>query len=99
LRAYAQIHQQRVQHHRHKHHGTELASFLHQDKHLAGAQQQVHAMICELLAETDDLRDDVPLPELATYCLNALSAASSLASKAAVGRLVSVTLAGLRPPR
>jgi hypothetical protein len=33
------------------------------------------------------------------YCLNALAAASSLPSWAAVGRLVTITLAGLRPPR
>lgn len=32
-------------------------------------------------------------------CLHALTAASSLPSKAAVRRLVAVTLAGLRPPR
>lgn len=102
LKAYAHIHQQRVQHHRHKHHGTELASFLHQDKHIAGAQQQVHTMIRELLdevAENGNLRDDVATQELATYCLHALSAASSLPSKAAIGRLVEVILAGLRPSR
>ena len=34
--------------------------------------------------------------ELASYCLHALTAASSLPSKAAVRRLVKVTLAGLR---
>jgi hypothetical protein len=36
--------------------------------------------------------------ELASYALHALSAASSLTSKAAVRRLVKVTLAGLRAP-
>ena len=57
-------------------------------------------MIRELLAEgaeNGDVRDDVAPDELATYCLHALSAASSLQSKAAVRRLVSVTVAGLRP--
>ncbi|WP_353682362.1 hypothetical protein [Mesorhizobium sp.] len=55
----------------------------------------------DLLAEgaaTGDLRDDVAPDELATYCLHALTAASSLPSKAAVRRLVTVTLAGLKPP-
>ena len=47
--------------------------------------------------ETGDVRDDVALEELASYCLYALAAASSLPSKAAVRRLVSVTLAELRP--
>ena len=44
-------------------------------------------------------RDDVPPGELASYCLYALAADSSLTSKAAVRRLVAVTLAGLRSPR
>jgi hypothetical protein len=34
---------------------------------------------------------------LASYCLHALGAAGSLPSKAAVHRLVTVTLAGLQP--
>jgi AcrR family transcriptional regulator len=101
LRAYAHIHQQRVQHHRHKQHGTELAAFLHRDEHIAGAQQQVHGLLRDLLAEvaaSGDLRADVTPDELAHYCVHALNAASSLSSKAAVHRLVTVVLAGLRPP-
>ena len=50
-------------------------------------------------AQSGDLRDDVAPDELATYCLHALTAAGSLPSKAAVHRLLEVTLAGLRPPR
>jgi AcrR family transcriptional regulator len=42
------------------------------------------------------VRDDVPPEELVRYCLDALSAASSLPSKPAVARLVTVVLAGLR---
>jgi hypothetical protein len=59
-------------------------------------------MIRDLLAEaakTGDLRDDVAPDELAVYCLHALTAANTLPSKAAVRRLVNVTLTGLRPPR
>jgi hypothetical protein len=69
--------------------------------HVTGAQQQVHDMIKNLLteaAETGDVRGDIAPEELASYCLHALAAASSLPSKAAVRRLVTVTLAGLRPP-
>ncbi|MGI8722807.1 MAG: hypothetical protein ACR2JG_11330 [Geodermatophilaceae bacterium] len=61
---------------------------------------QVRDMIKDLLTEgaaTGDLRDDVIPEELANYCLHALMAASNLRSKAAVGRLVTLTLAGLRP--
>jgi AcrR family transcriptional regulator len=84
------------------HHDSELAAFLHQDERVASAQQQVRDMIGDLLTEvaaTGDLRDDVPPDELASYCLHALTAAGSLPSKAAVCRLVTVTLAGLRPSR
>jgi hypothetical protein len=59
-------------------------------------------MFRDLLTEavqTGDIRDDVAPDELATYCLHALTAASNLPSKAAVYRLVTVTLAGLRPLR
>lgn len=48
---------------------------------------------------TGDVRDDVAPDELANYCLHALTAASSLPSKAAVRRLVAVTVAGLQRPR
>jgi AcrR family transcriptional regulator len=83
------------------HHDTELAAFLHRDEQVARAQHQVHAMIRELLTEaveTGDVRDDVSPDELANYCLHALAGAGRQRSKAAVHRLVSVTMAGLRPP-
>ena len=84
----------------HEHHGTELAALLHRGDHVARAQQQVSDLIRDLLtegAETGDLRDDVAPDELASYCLHALTAAARLPSKAAVRRLVTVTLAGLHP--
>jgi hypothetical protein len=43
------------------------------------------------------VRDEIPAPEQADYCLHALTAATALTSKAAVERLVTLTLAGLRP--
>jgi AcrR family transcriptional regulator len=83
----------------HEHHGTELAADLHRGEHVVKARHRLHQLIRDLLAEgaaTGDLRDDVAPNELATYCLHALTAASSLPSKAAVHRLVAVTLAGVR---
>jgi len=88
--------------HYREHHGTELAALLHRGEHVDRAQQQLIDLIRDLLtevAQTGNLRKDVAPDELATYCLHALTAASNLLSKAAVRRLVTVTLAGLRPPR
>jgi AcrR family transcriptional regulator len=85
-----------------EHHGTEPAARLHRGGHVARAEQQLSRLIRDLVVEgagTGDLRHDVAPDELATYCLHALAAASRLPSKAAVRRLVSVTLAGLRSPR
>jgi AcrR family transcriptional regulator len=95
LEAYALI-----SHESHGHHDAELAAFLHQDEQVARAQQQLRGMFRDLLAEaaeSGDVRADVAPDELARYCLHALTAAGSLTSKAAVHRLVSVTLAGLQP--
>jgi AcrR family transcriptional regulator len=94
LEAYALIQ------HQHQHHGTELAALLHKGEHVTRAQHQLHAFLTGLLAqaaEAGDIRDDIPPAELASYCLHALTAASSLPSDDAARRLVSVTLAGLRP--
>jgi AcrR family transcriptional regulator len=94
LEAYAGI--------QHEHHGTELAALLHGGTHVARAQQQLRDLIRDLLIESavnGDIRDDVAPDELAAYCLHALTAAGGLRSKAAVRRLVTVTLAGLQPQR
>ena len=82
-------------------HGTDLARLLHRGEHVARAQQHLHDLIRDLLAEgaqAGDVRDDIAPDELASYALHALTAASALPDQAAIGRLVTVTLAGLRPP-
>ena len=84
----------------HQHHNTELAALLHRGEHVARAQRKLNDLIRDLIteaAETGYIRGDVAPNELASYCLYALAAASSLPSKAAVRRLVTVTLAGLHP--
>jgi hypothetical protein len=81
-------------------HSTDLSVLLHRGEHVTKAHQHLAALVEELLAEaarSGDVRDDVAPGELASYCLHALGAASDLASEAAVRRLVTVTLAGLRP--
>lgn len=95
LEAYAFISQES-----HGHHNAELGTLLHRDHQSARAEHQLHDMIRDLVAEAanaGDVRVDIAPSELASYCLHAISGARSLSSKAAVRRLVTVTLAGLRP--
>jgi AcrR family transcriptional regulator len=97
LRAYAHI-----AHQSHGHRESQLAAVMHRGEHVARAQQHLHTMIRGLLAEAaevGDVRTDSTPDELATYCLYALTAAGALRPKAAVDRLVDVTLTGLQPPR
>ena len=85
----------------HEHHDTELAALLHRGDHVARAHRQLHDFIRDLVAEGAEaghLRDDVAPDELAVYCLHALTAASTLPSRTAVRRLVTVTLTGLHRP-
>ncbi len=94
LEAYALL-----QHEQAAHDGTELAAQLHKGEHLAHAREHLNALIRDLIAgaaATGDARDDITPDELANYCLHALGAAGNLSSKAAVHRLVSVTLTGLK---
>lgn len=94
LEAYALLSQES-----HRHHDTELAASMHRGDQLVQPQRQLHRMIRDLVTEGADagqLRDDVAADELASYCLHALTAASGMASKAAVRRLVAVIMAGLR---
>lgn len=86
----------------HERHGSEFAALLHRGSHVARAHEELARFVRDLIAEgvkVGALRDDVAPQELASYCLHALTAASGIASRAAVRRLVKVTLAGLLPPR
>ena len=83
----------------HRHDDAELAAFLHRDTQVAAAEQQLRKMIRDLVTagqKRGEVRDDVAAEELAAYSLHALAAARSLPSKAAVSRLVAVTVDGLR---
>lgn len=96
LRAFVGIARHRVQHG-----AVELSALLHRPDDVDAAEQQVAHLIRQLLGEVAAsgwLREDVPHPELAAYCMHALTAAGRLHSDEAVDRLVAVTMAGLRPP-
>lgn len=88
----------------HEHHGRELAGLLHQRAHAGHAERHLAGFVAELVraarasrkaSKQRRVRDDVAPAELAAYALHALAAASALPSKAAVRRLVKVTMAGL----
>jgi AcrR family transcriptional regulator len=104
LEAYALIHYDFAAHHRPTPvpgHGGEVAAVLHRGEHVARAQQELSDFMRDLLAgcaQAGVVRADITPGELARYCLHTLTAAASLPSKAAVRRLVTVTIAGLRPP-
>ena len=94
LEAYALI-----SHESRRHHDSELGAFLHRHQQVARARHRLHEMVRELVAAAardDGVRGDIAPEELAHYCLSALGAAGGLPSKAAVRRLVALTLAGLR---
>jgi Transcriptional regulator SbtR-like, C-terminal domain len=89
----------RIAHESHGRHDAELAAVLHRDEHVVRAEHELRAMLRALLVEAaaaGHVRRDVSPDELATYSLHALAAAGRLPSRAAVNRLVQVTLAGLR---
>jgi len=94
LTAYAQITHERSQ-------GTELAAAVHRGERIARAEKQLLGFVADLIAvgvRVGELRDDAEPGELASYCLHALTAAGSLASAAAVRRLVAVTMARVASP-
>jgi AcrR family transcriptional regulator len=79
---------------------TEIAALLHRGPHVARADEQLHHLILSLVTEavaSGDVRGDLSADEIVTFCLHALSGANRLPTKAAVQRLVAVTLDGIRP--
>ena len=87
--------------HRRGRHGTaELGALLHRGEHVGRAHDRLTELVQELLVEAareGSIRGDVAPAELASFCLHALGGAAALPSEAAARRLVSLTLAGLRP--
>ncbi|MFD7156288.1 TetR/AcrR family transcriptional regulator [Kribbella sp. NPDC059898] len=77
---------------RHEHPPTAAPS-LHREQHVDHARDHLIDFVAERLG---DVRSDVPKKELAAYAVHALDAAGAVPSKAAVRRLVAVTLSGLR---
>ena len=82
------------------HHGSEVAALLHRDPRIAQAQQQLHDLVRDVIADAaaaGQVRSDVPAEELAAFALHALTASADLDPAAPADRLVLLTLAGMRP--
>jgi uncharacterized protein YndB with AHSA1/START domain len=54
--------------------------------------------VLRMVIQRPDGSESTRPPELASYCMHALAGAGAQRSKAAVRRLLSVTLDGFRPP-
>lgn len=86
----------------HERHSGEIAALVHRSEHVAGIQRRLIDFMRDVVkeaAKAGGVRRDVPPDELARFALDALAAARDLSSRAAVRRLVAVTLAGLRPAK
>ncbi|MBT2596127.1 TetR/AcrR family transcriptional regulator [Arthrobacter sp. ISL-72] len=79
----------------HEHHGSAISSVMHQ----GSARKHQLAFLQDILQRSADsgvVRSDISSEELAKFCLHALSAAAEESSRAAVDRLVQLTLDSLR---
>lgn len=82
--------------------GSDLHALVHSDHQVRGVEQRLRLFLQDVIADAataGEVRGDVPPDELASYCLHALGAATDVASRESVQRLVSLTLAGLRRGR
>ena len=82
------------------HGGSDVAVTVHHGEHAGHARAELHAFLGDLLRagiETGDVRTDIPVEELASFCIHTASTASALPTKPAANRLVKVILDGLRP--
>lgn len=80
--------------------GGDIAVALHSTAHATRTEDQVTNLLTDLLKRSSQagaVRTDVPVGELAAYCMHALTAVGPESSGAAVRRLVGVTLDALRP--
>ena len=78
---------------------TELAGLVHRGERLQQAEEHLLGFLTALILEAaraGSVRQDIAPEELARYCASALAAGAGLSSRAAVQRLVDMTLAGLK---
>ncbi|HKX15011.1 MAG TPA: TetR/AcrR family transcriptional regulator [Propionibacteriaceae bacterium] len=94
LRQYSDICRQRR-----RHGDDDLTAVLHRSAEVRKLQRQLLDLISGLVAEAAEagaVRQDVPVAELASYCIHALAAAGN-SSTTAVDRLLDVVWTGITP--
>lgn len=82
----------------HEEHATEMTALMRRSRHVIEAYERLDGLVRTLLGEavaSGDVRDDIPLAELAAFAVHALDAATHAPSQAAVRRLVKLTMDGL----
>ncbi len=86
-----------------EHHNSDMAAAEHHQRpHPHGPEAELTAFLARLISEAadaGDVRNDVAAGELAAYCVYAIRAAETAPSKAAVARLVDLTLTGISNSR
>jgi AcrR family transcriptional regulator len=96
LAAYGRICRRRRQHGE-----GELLAALHRTEPVIRRQRELLDLVAHLIGEAaaeGEIRDDVAPRERAGYCINALEAAGSLSSTAAMTRLLDVVWTGMAAP-
>jgi AcrR family transcriptional regulator len=95
LVAYGRICQQRA-----KHGDDAMSAALHHSREVQQPERQLRDLLADLVAEaaaSAAVRSDVPAPELASFCVHALTAAADIGSPARVETLVDLVWASLTP--
>lgn len=85
-----------------QHHATDPSPQIMSAPHVTRAQEQLRAFLTTCIEEAaadNTIRQDMKAAEIADYLLHALSAAAIQPSKAAVERLVELTMDALRQPQ
>lgn len=93
LEAYGRICQQRA-----SHGGDAMSAALHHAREVQQPEQQLRDLLARLVAEASaaaEVRADVSAPELASFCVHALTAAADIQSAPAVETLIDLVWAGL----
>lgn len=88
------------------HAAHDLGAALYRGEHVARARRHVLDFVAAAISDAvtaGQVRDDVPVDELAAFCVNAMAAGNDLPRTddrtPAIERLVTMTMAALKPPQ